>query len=155
MFVKNFFAHTLIEQAIIDAKNRHYLIAWGKTFGGRISFTAEAVLQIAQLSLIFIKTFFASLEAFYTWGYEREAFDKGVNDFGEKTNQLFLSIFGAVLSPTYAFYWKEKNLLEEAWEITQKFLPNRLNLSPRGASFGWACKSVSNKLTPDSPTASV
>lgn len=84
--------------------------SWGYVISARLAYVCDAIVNVVLLPFAIIGIIFGTVHALCTRNYQSELFQITKNNITERTNHLFLSIFGALISPAIAHRYRDANL---------------------------------------------
>ncbi|MDN3506035.1 MAG: hypothetical protein P0S96_02275 [Simkaniaceae bacterium] len=86
------------------------LKAWGHTIPARLAYLCESVINAVSLPFAIIAITLGSLHALCTWDRKSEIFQDTYATISKVANRLFLSGFGALVSPAVTHKYRDANI---------------------------------------------
>ena len=84
--------------------------SWGYTIPARFAYLCETIINAVNLPFAIIAITFGSLHALCTWNRKSEIFLDTYSAISKTANHLFLSVFGALISPAITYKYRNANI---------------------------------------------
>ncbi|NGX42776.1 MAG: hypothetical protein K940chlam7_01064 [Chlamydiae bacterium] len=91
------------KRAIISSYNKQFFKSWLQSTAARLPYLVDVIINVVAIPLMLIGALFGAIPAIFTWGKDRSFLDFSLNKLLEKTTHLFISLFGAIISPWAAY----------------------------------------------------
>lgn len=85
--------------------------SWKYSVSARLAYLCDMIVNLTILPLAIIGVTFGSLHALFTWNWQSTVFQSTKSFITEKSNHLFISMFGAIISPAIAHRYRDANLV--------------------------------------------
>jgi len=82
----------------------------GYSLSARVAYLAETTVKAVILPFAILRVTFATTLALLTWNWKGELFQSSYQFISGTSNHLFLSLFGAVISPALAHKYRDANI---------------------------------------------
>jgi len=86
------------------------LKSWGHTIPARLAYLCETVVNAVNLPFAIIAITFGSVHALCTWNRQSTVFQDAYTTISKVANRLFLSGFGALISPAVTHKYRDANI---------------------------------------------
>jgi len=85
--------------------------AWKHSVSARLAYLCDMIVNLVVLPFAIIGVTFGSLHALITWNWQSSVFQSTKSFITKTSNHLFISLFGAVISPAIAHKYRDANLV--------------------------------------------
>lgn len=85
--------------------------SWKYSASARLAYLCDMIVNLVILPFAIIGITFGSLHALFTWNWQSTLFQSTKSFISKTSNHLFISLFGALVSPAIAHRYRDANLV--------------------------------------------
>lgn len=131
-------AHDLVKRSLKDVDEGRYGDSWAKMPPARLFYLLDTIQCSVVWPFVLVETLFALGEHFVTWGHQAQHFRDSAAQLVNLTNRVLGGSLGTVVSPTFAYYCRDSNIISGIFTALGALRPDRVYYIPgHGFSPGW------------------